>query len=272
MLQRLICNARTLTNTKNDRSIRSSKEGYFDKKWGADTAFNKNADRALYETLTDADFHWRNEVNDRILVTYKTKFSKDSGNFISKITEETQAFLACQQSIALQSDKKSFPTAACVHMVEEVFDVLKAYAYEFNNVVGYGPLHLSATDPQLVTEVLKFNKLRQAEEQVTHYRARISTSTLSLVLRGNKNEIQFFLMPVSRALGLSKQESLYKPLERLIAVSENNEINWETSGEKPFTAYQMEMICMELFQKLIDETKVQLIGEQRSLADREADD
>ena len=120
-------------------------------------------------------------------------------------------------------------------------------------------MHVACTNPQSVTEVIKFNYLRQAEETVTYSRARLSTPSFSLVLRGDTKGIHFYIMPVGRAIGLSQQECHFLPIARLTTIVENDTVGWMGESGRALTPTQVESLCMNLFERLIQETKQQVL-------------
>src|SRR5579883_2260304 len=213
MLRALITNIQAIAKTSKKKHI--TREPYFDRQWGADAAFSKTVDREDFNVVGAQDT--AAEIYEQILVMYKTtKIESNRSSFLTKLAGESQEFLEEQRKRLEKAQKEDeLCHNSMAAMVEQLFEILKSYAYELNNSLGYGPLHVAATNPQKVTEIVKFNSLRQAEETVTYYRARLSTPYFSLVLRGDKKGIQFFVMPVSRAIGLSKQECHFLPIAKL---------------------------------------------------------
>lgn len=256
MLRALLTNIQILTKSTRSRK-RAANEVHFDKQWGNDAAFEKTVDRKVFAVEKQEQAA---EINDQILVMFKTsqpkvgKTGRDS--FLSQMAEDSIDFIQEQKRrmlIAQQEEQLCHNSMAA--MTEHIFEILKSYSYELNNALGYGPLHVASTSPQTVTEVIKFNSVRQAEESVTYYRARLSTPSYSLVMRGDKRGIQFFVMPVSRALGLSKQESNFTPVMTLSTQMIDGEVAWQTDCGKSLTPSMVEVICMNLFRGLINDTK-----------------
>lgn len=266
MLRALLTNIRALAG---NRPVIASKEPFFDKKWGSNAALKKNVDRAPYENVGDEAEH-QSVINDQILVMYKTQLSDSRSRFLSRIANDSLSFIEEQErQRAFKKQQETLCTNSMTAMVDHIFEVVKSYSYELNNALGYGPLHVAATNPQTVTEIIKFNKLRQAEETITYYRARLSTNSHSLVLRGDKNGIQFFLIPVARVIGLSKQEEYFAPTFKICTKMEGSSVEWETEGGASLTSRRLEVICMNLFQKLIEETKNQVVCEQNKTEEAE---
>jgi len=272
MLRALLSNIKILAKKSKPKNI--SKEPYFDKKWGTNSAFQKTVDKASYAPADTAD--QAAQIRDQILVIFKTTKQADGGrsDFLNKITDDSIDFLRDQRTrMAKAQQEEQLCQNSMEVMTEHVFEVLKSYAYELNSALGYGPFHLAATNAQSVTEVLKFNGLRQPEETINYYRARLSTPSFSLVLRGDKRGIHFFIMPVARALGLSKQECQFLPILRLSnRLDDNGTVCWQTESGRALTPSMVEVICMNIFQRLIDETKLQVRKEEESKSSRGFDE
>ena len=260
MLRALLTNIQALTKTPKTAGKAVTRELHFDKKWGENAAYKKNSEKPAYESV-DHTQDQAAEIYEQILVMYKTtprsKASSERGDFLSKMAVDSMDFIQEQrQALAQVKQEEQLCHESMAAMVEHIFEILKAYSYELNNALGFGPLHVAATNPQAVTEVVKFNTLRQAEETVTYTRARLSTPSFSLVLRGDKRGIYFFIIPVERAIGLSQQECHFLPVAKLAARFVDNQVVWETDNGRSLTPSMVELICMNLFQRLIEETKL----------------
>lgn len=254
MLTALLTNIKDIAKTSKPAYF--TKDTFFEKQWGKNTAFLKTTDKSDYEHL-DAGEGSDAQLRDEILVRLKANGA--SGAFVSTIAGESIDFLKKLRSRADQAAKQQ---SLCNQSVNELlslmFELLKSYSYNYNNAVGYSPLHIAMTSPQMVTEVTRFDRQRNPIECVTYYRARFSTSSHSLVMRGQNDGIVFFILPVARALGLTKQETNYEPATLLRIKAENNLVHWETKLGTPLTPSQVEQICMALFQWLIEETKTHM--------------
>lgn len=264
MLHALLHNIQAIA--KNSKKTHISKEPFFDRQWGDNAAFKKTVDKANYvQEVPDGT----SQINEQILVLYKakpkTRASEERGEFLNQMATDSMHFIKEQRNKMEKAHREeTLCQDSMAAMMEHVYEILKAYSYELNSALGYGPLHVAGTSPQPVTEVVKFNKLRQAEETVTFYRARLSTPSFSLVLRGDKKGIQFYIIPVERALGLSQQEKYFHTIAKLNTKLVGNHVFWELEDGKSLTPSMVEYTCMELFQKLIDETKVQVRKENHN--------
>ena len=267
MLQALLTNIRAIAG---NRSVSATKEGYFDKKWGKNAGFKKNIEKGSYEIFQVDDQQPKTQVSDQILVLYKTPLSDSRNRFLSRMANDSIDFIEEQKEHRLREKiEEQLCVTSMAAMMEHVFEVIKSYSYELNNALGFGPLHVAVTSPSSVTEVIKFNKLRQAEQSVTFYRARLSTGSHSLVLRGDKDGIQFYVIPSAHALGLSKNESNFNPTISIRTRMVGGTVVWQTEGGASLTSSRLEVVCMNLFQQLIEDTKSQLRREQQGKTSQE---
>lgn len=271
MLRALLTNIQAMASQTAVKKKSGNKEAYFDKTWGDQVAFNRTVDKASYSNEAPDQTA---QIHEQILVMYKTSPTKSGRNrssFLEKMAGESLDFIQEQKTRLLKTRQdEELCHNSMAALTEHMFEILKSYAYELNNALGYGPLHVAATNPQTVTEVVKYNSLRQAEETITYYRARLSTPSYSLVLRGDKKGIQAFIMPVERTLGLSKQECHFLPVLRLATKLIGDSVAWETDENKSLTPSMVEVICMNLFQRLIEETKTQVLKEEQEKDDFES--
>lgn len=257
MLRALLTNIQTIA--QRNKPINPSKSPFFDQKWGKNAGFLKNTDRARYKTFEVTEQDHAAQIHDRILVMHKTPINTERGEFLSRIADESRSFLAMQRAMREQAAlEDTICQTSMTTMMDHLFEIFKAYAYELNNAVGFSQLHMAATNPQSVTEVTKFDKMRNPLETVTHQRARLSTSRFSLVLKGDKKGIEFFIIPVDKALGLSRQEVNYGAIFAIQVRLEKANAYWETHEGKPLTSFHVESICMELFHTLVEATKAQV--------------
>ncbi len=261
MLKAILTNIQAFAQISKEKKS-ATRESYFDRKWGEQVAFKKTIDRPVQVNDTQEQTA---QIHEQILVMYKTtpkaatRAECGRGSFLNKMACESMDFIQEQKvKQARVAREEELCHNSMAALIEHIFEILKAYSYELNNALGYGPLHVAATNPQSVTEVIKFNSLRQAEETVTYHRARLSTPHFSLVVRGDKRGIHFYVIPVERAIGLSKQECQFLPVARLQASVFNGTVNWETDSGRALTPSMVELTCMNLFQRLIDETKEQV--------------
>ncbi len=235
------------------------RESTFTRRWGTAHGFAKTADKTSRRPDSLPRLHCNTALSEQILVSYKVgSASKRHSSFVDQLTDEALGFLADQRGLQLQTVcEESAYNEAIVWLVDKLFDLLQAYSFQFNHRVGWNDFFVTCTKPQFVTEVLRYNKFREPIDTITHFRARLSTRFMSLVIRGYKTSIEFLLLPVDKVIGLSKAETAYEPAHRLEASLNDGSVNWTIDGE-PLTEEQLEVFSMGLFATLIDSTKKEL--------------
>lgn len=191
-----------------------------------------------------------------ILGNYKNRVQNVRLDFLQNMTRESLNFLSGQKLQERQRMSLDVVIAESMKsVVDEVFTTLDPYICEFNKAVACTQLSVSTTSPALVKEVLSFDSLRQPVHTVSSYRARISTCRFSVVVRGQHDKVDFFLIPVERVMALTNIESQHKPL--MTFNGEHNGvglIDWQVEG-KPLTSDRLERYCLHLFDYLIEKTR-----------------
>ncbi len=191
-----------------------------------------------------------------ILGNYKVRVQNVRLEFLQNITKDSLNFLAGQK---LQERQKmnldDIIAESMKSVVDEVFTTLEPYISEFNKAVACTQLSVSCTSPALVKEVLSFDSLRRPVHTVSSYRARVSTCRLSMVVRGQHDKVDFFVLPVEKVMALTNVESQHTPL--MTFRGEHNGIgliDWQVEG-KPLTSDRLERYCLHLFDYLIEQTR-----------------
>ncbi len=191
-----------------------------------------------------------------ILGNYKVRVQNVRLEFLQNITKDSLNFLAGQK---LQERQKmnldDIIADSMKSVVDEVFTTLEPYISEFNKAVACTQLSVSCTSPALVKEVLSFDSLRRPVHTVSSYRARVSTCRLSMVVRGQHDKVDFFVLPVEKVMMLTNIESQHTPL--MTFSGEHNGIglvDWQVEG-KPLTSDRLERYCLHLFDYLIEQTR-----------------
>ncbi|HEY9786533.1 MAG TPA: hypothetical protein V6D17_14085 [Candidatus Obscuribacterales bacterium] len=194
-------------------------------------------------------------IAQQILVYHESESVTPSSDWMSRLKEDSVNFLAEQRGVQLQQIYREAAYKKGVEMlVDKIFQLLQRYAYEFNQVAAGTDLHVSGTISGDVTEVTRYNKLREVEETKTFFRARFSTRTYSLVIRGKDDAIEFYQIPVNRIMALSKTESEYKPMARLQVKITEQGMMWRMADSVP-PVDSLDKLCMWLFTNLVEESK-----------------
>lgn len=225
---------------------------------------SRQVDRGGYEhggyennaTVGDVTAEEREAALSRQILVYHESQNAETGNdWMYKLKEDSMQYLAEKRGIDLQQIyRESIYKKGVETLIDKIYGLLQRYQFEFNQVAGGTELHVSGTISGDVTEVTRVNKMREAQETKTYFRARLSTRSHSLVLRGKDDAIDFYLIPVNKVMALSKSEVDYKPLTRIqVKISELG-MMWRMSDGNP-AVDSLDELCMWLFSHLITATK-----------------
>jgi hypothetical protein len=236
---------------------RNARMNFFNTRWAHDH-IDKHIDREMFELGAQQ----MNQVSEQILNGYKScngafseKMSDTRSNWMNSLKKESIDFLAQQRGMraaAIQQEAALY--RAVTGLVEKMFDVLQAYAYDFNQEIGWNPLQVTCTKPTLVNEILRYNKLREPVESITTFRARLSTRFTSMVIIGRKNCVEFRMLPVEEVIGLTKAEAAYVPFLSFECQLEEGGCEWYHNNAL-LTNETLEALCMEAFSRLIGATR-----------------
>ncbi|HEY9869173.1 MAG TPA: hypothetical protein V6D08_08405 [Candidatus Obscuribacterales bacterium] len=236
---------------------------FFDVRWGLSAALDKQIDKSHYKIGDSDTVNRKAELMEHVIVSYKVGASNVvRAGFIEKITKEAMEFLACHHGTRFKTvrEELAYNQAMCA-LVERVFDSLRLFSFQFNRSLAWPDLHVTCTKPAFVTEVLRYNKLREPIESHNYFRARLSTRYVSLSIRGQKDTIEFFLVPVDKVIGLSRTEVAYQPSACLRAHLTGDLVTWELDGED-LTEARLEVLCMDLFADLVRRSRDVLAGDE----------
>lgn len=222
-------------------------------------SMNRNVERGGFDTggaMGDISADEREAALSRQILVYHESQNAETGNdWMYRLKEDSMQYLAEKRGIDLQQIyRESIYKKGIETLIDKIYGLLQRYQFEFNQVAGGTELHVSGTISGDVTEVTRVNKMREAQETKTYFRARLSTRTHSLVLRGKDDAIDFYLLPVNKVMALSKSEVDYKPLARIqVKISELG-MMWRMSDGTP-AVDSLDELCMWLFSALIQATK-----------------
>ncbi len=219
-------------------------------------ALSKSVDRRAYENVAAIDAApLPNPLTQQILVYHESEPAEAGNDWMYKLKEESMQFLADQKGVELQNlYRESVYKKGIETLIDKIFGMLQRYTFEFNQIAAGTDLHVSGTISGEVTEVIRFNKMREAEETETYFRARISTRFYSLVMRGNAECVEFYLLPVNKIMALSKTENQYRPIARIQVRITEDGMMWRMEDGVP-NVDSLDELCMWLFSNLINETK-----------------
>jgi len=195
------------------------------------------------------------ELNHQILVYHESQPAATGNDWMYKLKEESMKFLAEQRGVDLQDlYRESINKKGIETLIDKIFGLLQRYMFEFNQIAAGTDLQVTGTISGDVTEVLRYNQLREVEETKTFFRARVSTRYFSLTIRGAESSVQFYLVPTNMVMALSKIEKQYKPIATMqVKISEQG-MMWRMKEAVP-PLDSLDELCMWLFSNLVQETK-----------------
>lgn len=189
------------------------------------------------------------DLSQRIIENYRSSSQSVRPEYLEYLAAKTQNFAQATEAAEVNQDRQT-PL-----LVEKIFALLEPYITELNRVNRLKQLHLTAVSPSHCNEVLEYDRNRRPLKSKTFYRARFSTSRLSLVVRGYQNKVEFFIIPADRVIAMTAIEDQTEPL----MVFENLEQNWWVEG-KPLTADRFERYSLLTLEHLLDSTQQELLS------------
>lgn len=205
---------------------------------------------------------WRMGLSSDILGNSALSDESAELAWLSDLKQESSDFIKTRSGNTNQKAAQDAINRQGIDIVlDRLFSCMQGYMYEFNKVAIGTDLHVSGTISGEVTEVTRVNKFREAEITQTYFRARLSTRIFSLVLRGSQNKIDFFLLPVTRAMALSTIENEYSPLATIEIKVGDKGLLWRPIRIDS-SCNSLESLCAWSFKQLITETRAAVAGKQ----------
>ncbi len=194
------------------------------------------------------------DLSQRILENYRLGAQPVRRDYLEYLAQKSLSFVD-----ELEQRKNNQASSYDVEqntreVVDRVYGLLDAYALELNKLLRTHDLFVSATAPSQHQEVLEFDRCRQPVKSVSLYRARFSTGRLSLVVRGLRNQVEFFLIPGDRVMGLSRAEAEIGPLMMFQSEQGMTGPSWFVEA-KPLTADRLERYSLLALEHLLDKTR-----------------
>lgn len=222
----------------------------------------KNADRSMYghgEIMPEGGpvQGWQVAQSEQVLVYHETdqQEAAEDGDWMSQLKQNTMQALADQRGVKLQEIyKESVYKTGIAVLIDKIYGLLQRYTYDFNRVAGGTDLHVSGTISGDVTEVTRYNRLREAEETATYFRCRFTTRHFALVVRGYEDTVEAYLIPANVVMGLSQAEDQYPALCVMQVKITEAGMMWRMKDSEP-PVDTLDQLCMWLFTRLVDETK-----------------
>lgn len=185
-------------------------------------------------------------------------------DWMSKLKQNSMQFLADQRGVQMQEIyKESVYRTGIAILIDKIYGLLQRYTFEFNQVAGGTDLHVSGTISGDVTEVTRYNRMREVQETATYFRCRFSTRHFALTVRGHDDTVEAYILPVNQVMALSQSENQYPAICTIqVKISEQG-MMWRMREGEP-AVDTLDQLCMWLFTKLVEETKV-IVDKQAGL-------
>ncbi len=239
------------------------KEPFFQRAWGKVNILSRQRDRQIYTDLRGSNFELQNSHNKSVLNSFNSMTIKhDHAALLEDLANETLLFIEEEQQQAKKRAREEVVKANAIHAyIAKIVETLSPYAGLVNTAVGHTELYTVLTGPEVIVEQIKLPGAHDSFEYRKDFRARFSTRTWSLLFRGVEGRLDIFLLPVDKVLRLTKVESFYKPVARIYAEAEGDEVDWTVDGEKMHAQQRMAFI-LKLFHQLLERTKTQMFKER----------
>ncbi len=204
---------------------------------------------------------WRMGLTPQILASSSLSEELRENSWLDDLKKDSADFLENQTGNRQKKARQDQINKQGIEVIiDRLFSCLQGFMYEFNKIAVGTDLHVSGTISGEVTEVTRYNKFREAEASESYFRARLSTRIYSLVIRGRDTKIDFFLLPVNRAMALSTIENEYPSLATIEIKIGKDGIMWRPVAIDP-SCDSLETLCGWLFKQLVSETKNAVSGQ-----------
>jgi len=185
-------------------------------------------------------------------------------DYVEQLTSKSIAFLKNYESgffgIRAEAD---ILRDATYRMVERIYKLLEPYVVQFNDAVGPGRLSIAITQPDEIIEQCEGEWPFRPPQETSFYRARFTTSNLSLVIRGSDDRVEFFVLPSDLVMRLSKVEDDYGVLMTYSATIRSGKTEWEVE-DKPLTDERFERYCLLMLDYFVKLNQEELASELMS--------
>lgn len=210
--------------------------------------------RNTFDNLTRV----QEELSQQILGNYAESVAPVKREFLDSFISSSREFLDTRTKPAAPVYVQSSMSTSMTALVDKIFNTLEPYIHELNQSFRTTDLSITFTPPSVVNENLSSDSSRRPALLISSYRCRISTTRLSLVIRGKEDRIDFFILPVESVMGLSKTEDQHDPLMSFTCEVKSAEYHWQVE-EKPLTEERLERYILLIFEHLMELTREELL-------------
>lgn len=182
-------------------------------------------------------------------------------DYVEHLTSKSIAFLKNYESgfFGIRAESGILRDST-FEMVERIYHMLEPYVVQFNDAVGSGRLSIAATPPDENLEKSEGEWPFRPPQEMSFYRARFTTSSLSLVIRGFDDRVEFFVLPVELIMRQSNVEDDYGALMTYAARMESGKVEWEVE-DKPLTDDRFERYCLLMLDYFVKLNQEVMVGE-----------
>lgn len=186
--------------------------------------------------------------NEIILGGLKSRSGKETSRWINDLTSDGVADLVVGASEPEPSlpPQGSTPINSIVHFVDRLFDLFQQYEVEFNRKISSAELAMETERPVISSELLT----RMQGNDRLHFSGRIHIHGWSLLVRGNLQGIEGYILPSDHLIAFSGNESAYVRFFQSTPVSENKELKWSFNGVS-ITSETLPSLAKQLFGSLV---------------------
>jgi hypothetical protein len=244
---------------------RYPKNNAFCYRWRVIDNFNKTVERELFDLHLSGGAYHQSLQNERILALYKMTYRRNKSDFISKLTQDAMSFLDNRRSVlSKQVQEESAYTKSMAMIVDSLFNIVLSCSIELNTVLGFSELFVAATEPEVET----YTSNGQSKVRSLHFR--FSTSTFGLVVHGQKNRINFYVVPIEELFGSKNPSSAHEPIASCTGGLVDDDVQWTmevpdfnpndpyapaTTKTHELTEDAMEAVCHYALRYLIEATQ-----------------
>ena len=226
----------------------------------------RNVDRSMFghgsaaviDTKTQGEVNSHMVLSEQFLSGVSVDRSDKVLSWMDQLKSDSERFILARRDDLVEDEMKAgMYRTAVSHLVDKIFQDLRWFAYEYNKVAHGTPLQISSSILGEVTEVVRVNSKREAEETATFFRARLSNRRHSLVLRGRGSRIDCYIVPVSQVMAMSILEAGYAPFASISIKLGQSGLAWKLV-DTDFCPSSIEELCMWLFGEFVENTRREL--------------
>ncbi len=215
---------------------------------------------AVVDCKTQGEINSHMALSEQFLSGAGVQRSDRVLTWMDKLKQDSERFIQSRRDDLMEDElKANMYRSAISYLVDKIFHDLRWCAHEYNKVAQGTPLQISSSILGEVTEVVKVNSKREAEETATYFRARLSNRKYCLVVRGGGNKIEFYIVPVSQVMAMSIVEGGYAPVATVSVKLGEGGMAWRLL-DSAYCPGSIDELCMWIFSQFVETTRSELEG------------